>query len=134
MGFQVFDFIDKKKAGMIVLCNLIAKDFENQAKTNAKWTDRSSHAKQGISSGVIGINGNYNIHLSHGVSYGAILEEGSKPHIITTKNSNGLYWKDAAHPVKKVNHPGTKGFKTFETVLENNKARTVERIVEYWSD
>ena len=134
MGFEVFKFIDQKKLGMILLCNLIAKDFESQAKNNAYWKDQTSNARQGINSRAMGANGNYIISLSHGVDYGEILEEGSKPHIITPKNGKALYWKGAVHPVKKVNHPGTKGFKTFETVLENNKVSTVERIIEYWSE
>lgn len=133
MGFEVFDFIDRKKAGMILLCNIIAKDLEKQAKKNAYWKDQTSNARQGIGSEAIGGNGNYIISLSHGVDYGEILEEGSEPHIIIP-NSKALYWKGAAHPVKRVNHPGTKGFKTFETVFEDNKAKTIKRIVEYWSD
>ena len=28
--------------------------------------------------------------------------------IIKPKNKRALYWKGAAHPVKKVNHPGSK--------------------------
>lgn len=133
MNFEVFSFIDRKKAGMMLLCNLIAKDFENQAKSSAKWTDRTSHARQGINSSATGGNGNYNIYLAHGVEYGAILEKGSKPHEITAKGK-ALYWKGATHPVKVVHHPGTKGFKTFENVLEDNKDKTLQRVVEYWSD
>lgn len=134
MGFEVFNFIDKKKAGMMLLCNLIAKDFENQAKNSAKWTDRTSHARQGLHGDSEGGGNNYSIYLSHGVDYGAILEEGSKPHEITAKNGKALYWKGATHPVKAVHHPGTKGFKTIETVLEDNKSKTLQRIGDYWSD
>lgn len=134
MGFEVINFIDRKKAGMSLLCNLIAKDFEKQAKSTAKWTDRTTNARQGLDSGSECSNGEYTLYVAHGVDYGEILEEGSKPHEITPKNGKYLYWKGAAHPVKKVNHPGTKGFKTIETVLEDNKSKTLERIAEYWSD
>lgn len=134
MGFEVIDFIDRKKAGMSLLCGLIAKDFEKQAKDNAEWTDRTSHAKQGLNAGCEGGGSEYTIYIAHGVDYGQILEEGSKPHEITPKNGKYLYWKGAAHPVKKVNHPGTKGFKTIETVLEENRVKTLERIAEYWGD
>lgn len=134
MGFEVIDFIDRKKAGMSLLCELIAKNFEKQAKDNAKWTDRTSHARQGLNGGCEGGGSEYTIYVAHGVDYGQILEEGSKPHEITPKNGRYLYWKGATHPVKKVNHPGTKGFKTIETVLEENRVKTLERIAEYWGD
>lgn len=142
MSFEVFDYIDKKKAGMVIVCNGIAKGLESQAKANAKWKDTSddgkvkntANARQGITSGVTSSNGNYSIYLAHGVDYGAILEEGSKPHVITPKNGKALYWKGATHPVKKVNHPGTKGFHTFEKTLEQNKEAIISKIIEYWSD
>lgn len=134
MGFEVINFIDRKKAGMSLLCNLIAKDFEAQAKSTAKWTDRTSNARQGLNGGCESGDGEYTIYIAHGVDYGEILEDGSKPHDITAKNGKYLYWKGAKHPVKKVNHPGIKGFKTIENVLEYNKAKTLERISGYWSD
>lgn len=134
MGFEAINYINRKKAGMGILCNLIIKDCENQAKNIAYWKDRTSNARQGISSGVTGSNADYDMYLSHGVDYGGILEEGSKAHIITPKNGKALYWKGAAHPVKQVSHPGTKGFKTFETVLESNRDKTLERIIKYWSE
>lgn len=134
MGFQVNEWISRKKAGMALLCKLIAKDFEKQAKDNAEWTNRTSHARQGLNGGTEGGGSEYTIYIAHGVDYGEILEEGSKPHTITPKNGKSLYWKGAAHPIKKVDHPGTKGFKTIENVLEDNKAKTLERIVEYWRD
>lgn len=132
--FEVIDFIDRKKAGMSLICNLIAKDFEAQAKSIAKWTDRTSNATQGLNGGSEGSNGDYTIYVAHGVDYGEILEEGSKPHDIRAKRGSGLYWKGAVHPMKVVHHPGTKGFKTIETVLKDNKDKTIERIRDYWED
>lgn len=86
-GFKVIDYIAKKKAGMSILCNTIAKEFKIEAKHNAKRIDKTSNA-----------------------------------------------WKGASHPVKKVNHPGTKGFKTIESTLESNKAMVKSAIIKYWSD
>ncbi|MDX3074619.1 HK97 gp10 family phage protein [Streptomyces sp. MI02-7b] len=42
------------------------------------------------------------------VSYAADVEYGTKPHVILPKNKKALYWPGAAHPVSKVNHPGTR--------------------------
>ncbi|WP_343073091.1 hypothetical protein [Clostridium sp. YIM B02569] len=53
---------------------------------------------------------------------------------IRPKNKKALYWKGAAHPVKQVNHPGTKGFKTIENTMLANKERIKNTIIDYWSD
>ena len=134
MSFKAIDYINKKKAGMGILCNVIAKNLESKAKDEAKWTDRTSNARQGLNGSSEGGGNNYSIYLSHGVEYGEILEDGSKPHVIKPKNGKALYWKGAAHPVKEVHHPGTKGFKTIETTLENNKERIKNTVIDYWSD
>lgn len=41
-------------------------------------------------------------------SYAPYVEFGTKPHVILPKNKKALYWPGAAHPVARVNHPGTK--------------------------
>jgi Bacteriophage HK97-gp10, putative tail-component len=41
-------------------------------------------------------------------SYAGYVEFGTAPHVITAKNAKALYWPGALHPVKSVNHPGTK--------------------------
>ncbi|PJN38980.1 hypothetical protein CG747_20790 [Streptomyces sp. CB02959] len=41
------------------------------------------------------------------VNYAAAVEYGTAPHVIVPKNGRALYWPGAAHPVAKVNHPGT---------------------------
>jgi len=41
-------------------------------------------------------------------SYAPYVEFGTKPHVIEPKDKKALYWPGAAHPVKRVNHPGTK--------------------------
>jgi hypothetical protein len=40
-------------------------------------------------------------------SYAPYVEFGTKPHVIEPKDKKALYWPGAAHPVRKVNHPGT---------------------------
>lgn len=134
MSFKVIDYITRKKAGMYALCNMFGNNLENKAKQNANWKDRTSHARQALHSGVEGGINEYSIYLAHGVEYGEILEEGSKPHTIIPKNGKALYWKGAAHPVKKVNHPGTKGFKTIENTLEGSREVIKSAVLKYWSD
>jgi hypothetical protein len=48
----------------------------------------------------------------------AILEFGSRPHVIEAKDKNTLFWPGALSPVKKVNHPGTPAFKVLGNAVE----------------
>jgi hypothetical protein len=41
-------------------------------------------------------------------SYAPFVQFGTAPHVIEPKEKKALYWPGAAHPVRKVNHPGTK--------------------------
>ncbi len=41
-------------------------------------------------------------------SYAPYVEFGTKPHVIEPKDKKALYWPGAEHPVRRVNHPGTK--------------------------
>ena len=42
------------------------------------------------------------------VDYAKFIEFGTLPHVITPRNKKALSWSGAAHPVKKVNHPGSR--------------------------
>lgn len=44
------------------------------------------------------------------VSYGAYVELGTTPHRIVARNRRALFWRGARHPVRAVNHPGTRPF------------------------
>lgn len=47
-------------------------------------------------------------HIVSGVEYAMAAWKGSKPHVILPRNKKALFWPGANHPVKRVNHPGTK--------------------------
>ena len=42
------------------------------------------------------------------VDYGIYVHEGTSAHIIKPVKKKALYWKGARHPVKSVQHPGTR--------------------------
>lgn len=46
--------------------------------------------------------------ITSGVKYARYLEEGTRPYTIYPNEKKALFWKGAAYPVKKVNHPGIK--------------------------
>jgi len=49
--------------------------------------------------------------------YAPYVEFGTKPHTILPKDKQALYWPGAAHPVRKVNHPGSKPNQFMERII-----------------
>ena len=72
--------------------------------TNNKSVD-TGHLRRGIGNFRRGMT--VTVHTSN-IKYAVMVEKGTKAHIIKAKNKKALYWKGATHPVKKVNHPGSK--------------------------
>ena len=65
----------------------------------------TGHLRRGIANFRRGMT--VTIHTSN-IKYAPMVEYGTRSHIIKPKNKKALYWKGATHPVKKVNHPGSK--------------------------
>jgi hypothetical protein len=70
----------------------------NQAKPTAPAKDEDGVTFEGQAGTVI---------VGTSVSYGPSVEYGTGPHEIRPKDKKALFWKGAAHPVKKVMHPGS---------------------------
>ena len=91
-------------------------DVQNEARRRAPVDTgrlRSSIVSRAEGSGrsvgyVIGTN----------VSYAAAVEYGTAPHVIVPRNRKALYWPGAAHPVAKVNHPGTRAQPFLRAAIE----------------
>ena len=84
-----------------------AFNIQKNAKSNLtknKSVD-TGHLRRGVSTDIRGLGAT--IHTSN-IKYAPGVEYGTKAHIIKAKNKKVLYWKGAKHPVKKVNHPGSK--------------------------
>lgn len=56
--------------------------------------------------------------------YTLFVEYGTPPHVILPKTKKALNWRGAEHPVKKVNHPGTRPNPFIRNTL-NNKTKDV---------
>ena len=128
------DYLNRKLAGTHMLLLNFSGILESEAKSNAKWTDRTSHARQSIHSGVDGMGHNMTLYLAHGMKYGRFLEEGTAPHVIRPKNKKALFWEGASHPVRQVNHPGTKAYPVLEDTLKANKNRLIKLLNDYWAN
>lgn len=47
------------------------------------------------------------VRVTATADHSAVIEFGSRPHIIEAKNGQALSWPGARHPVRRVQHPGT---------------------------
>ena len=69
------------------------------------------------------------IHTSN-LKYAPAVEFGTRAHIIRAKNKKALYWKGATHPVKQVNHPGSRAKPYLIPAFEKEKDQFLERLKE----
>lgn len=74
LGDKTREFLERKKAGLYALLQNWAGLLEEYAKTQAPWTDRTGHARQGLHGGVDVQGDQQVLYLSHGVDYGIWLE------------------------------------------------------------
>lgn len=81
----------------------------------------TSRVEAGGDRGIVGTN----------LSYARPVHEGSKPHVIRAKPGSALFWRGARHPVKVVNHPGSKGNPFLVRAADMSRA-DVERELAAW--
>lgn len=67
-------------------------------------------------------------------SYAPFVEFGTAPHIILPKDKKALFWPGAAHPVARVNHPGTKPNQFMERIVAASQDEIDERFVNALSE
>lgn len=60
---------------------------------------------------------------SRNVNYAKDVEFGTSPHIIRARNTKALYWPGARHPVRQVNHPGTRSQPYLRPALWKRRGR-----------
>lgn len=56
------------------------------------------------------------------VKYAMYVHEGTGPHVIMPVNKKALMWPGASHPVRKVNHPGSRANPFMPRILQNSKS------------
>ena len=96
---------DEKKIQNVIKNS--AMTIERNAKSNltSNKSVKTGHLRRGITTNVGNMEAT--VHTSN-IKYAVMVEKGTKAHIIKPKNKKALYWKGASHPVKQVNHPGSK--------------------------
>ena len=106
-----------------------AMTIEKNAKSNLtnNGSINTGHLRRSISTKMGDMEAT--IHTSN-LKYAPMVEFGTRPHIIRAKNKKALYWKGAAHPVKQVNHPGSKAKPYLIPAFEKEIPYFVEKLKE----
>ena len=102
-----------------------AFNIERNAKSSASV--KTGHLRRSISTKMGDMEAT--IHTSN-LKYAPMVEFGTRPHIIRDKNKKALYWKGASHPVKQVNHPGSKAKPYLIPAFEKEKDQFLEKLKE----
>ena len=102
-----------------------AFNIERNAKSSASV--KTGHLRRSISTKMGDMEAT--IHTSN-LKYAPMVEFGTRPHIIRPKNKKALYWKGATHPVKQVNHPGSKAKPYLIPAFEKEKDQFLEKLKE----
>ena len=134
------DELNKFSVEVIKLSNEIEEDVKKVVKNSALNIEENAksnltknksvatgHLRRGISTDIKGLEAT--IHTSN-IKYASMVEYGTKAHIIRPKNKRFLYWKGAKHPVKQVNHPGSKAKPYLVPAFEKEKDQFLEKLKE----
>lgn len=70
----LLDFENKAQAAIRMYAEQSALELQNNARQNARWTDRTGHARQRLTGDVLVASNGYKLRLAHGVDYGIWLE------------------------------------------------------------
>ena len=108
-------------------------NIERNAKQNIanNGSVKTGHLRRGITTDVG--NMEVTVHTSN-IKYARGVEEGTKPHIIRAKGKKALYWKGARHPVRKVNHPGSRAKPYLIPAFEKEKEvimKDLEKVIKW---
>lgn len=71
-GLDIFG--TKFDAAVKLYAETSALKLQSDAQKNAKWTDRTGHARQRLKGDSLVVSNGYKLRLAHGVEYGVYLE------------------------------------------------------------
>ena len=120
---------DKTKDNVQKVLNNTGFKIEAKAKGNVPVD--TGHLRRGITTKIGDME--VIVHTSN-IKYARGVEFGTRPHLIKPKNKKALYWKGAKHPVKSVQHPGSKAKPFLIPAFEKEKEvliRDLEKIIKW---
>jgi hypothetical protein len=83
----------------------------------ASVAEKTGDYRRGLQKEHIRARGAAGVRITATAPHSATREFGSRPHVIEARNGKALAWPGGAHPVRRVNHPGTPAFHTLRTAL-----------------
>ena len=116
---------DKTKGNVQKVLNNTGFKIETKAKGNVPVD--TGHLRRGITTKIGDME--VIVHTSN-IKYARGVEFGTRPHLIKPKNKKSLYWKGAKHPVKSVNHPGSKAKPYLIPAFESEKDNLIKDLKE----
>jgi hypothetical protein len=87
--------------------DLVVIEAERTAPVNTGRYAFGTGGTGGFDKDRIRVRGRAGVRVTALAPYAAIIELGSRPHVIEARNAQALSWPGGKHPVKRVNHPGT---------------------------
>ena len=101
---------------------------ESQAKSNLNKNGsfQTGHLMRSIS---------HKVYINEGIvsantKYAEGVEKGTRPHVIRAKKKKALYWQGANHPVKVVNHPGSRAKPYLIPALKSEQPKFIQNLKE----
>lgn len=74
---------------------------------------------------------NYRVYVNRLVYYAPYVEFGTRAHTIQPRDKRALYWPEAEHPVRSVQHPGTRPNPFFSRGIQYAKPEINRRLNEF---
>ena len=118
---------DEKKIQKVLKNSAMTIQKDAISNLTSNGSVKTGHLRRGIATNIGNMEAT--IHTSN-IKYAVMVEKGTKAHIIKPKNKKALYWKGATHPVKQVNHPGSKAKPYLIPAFEKEIPYFVEKLKE----
>lgn len=80
------------------------------ARANAASHKATGDYDRSFTTERVRVRGMAAVRVTNTSDHAAILEHGTRPHVIEPKDKQALAWPGGRHPVKRVNHPGTPAY------------------------
>lgn len=124
------------KAGMKKAPSFIGKEINQGIATSIIELERKARQEAPVDTGNLRSKHRTKLdplrmrgELLNVAKYATAVHEGTRARVIRPKKKKALSWKGAAHPVKKINHPGTQANPWLERTADKKRAK-IERIMQ----
>lgn len=97
---------------------------ENAGKANAPV--KLGTLRRSITKDVQGAGGTVRGIVGTNLPYAKFVHEGTAPHVIVPVSAKALFWPGARHPVKRVNHPGTRANPFLKKALQQQRGNVLQ--------